>query len=268
MISVGRSQSAAFLIGYINAVHPLTHLYEGFLVHSRVGGTYGFPVEWRGSVPANPHIRADIDVPVLDLQMEGDYVSLRSHLARQQDSAHFRIWEVAGGAHAEAPRWVVEVPPVLDHGQGCKDPINAAPGHAVVKAATDALTRWVRDGVEPPKSPLLELSDPAAADPIARDRFGNAKGGIRLPEVEAPTAVVSGLVNAPAQAAAAAQNFCRLFGKTVLFESDTLKQLYPTHEAFVKSFDKAVDAIEKAGFWLKPEADEARKAAEQSHIGR
>lgn len=268
MLAVGRSQSAAWLIGYINAVHPLTPLYDGFLVHSRVGGTYGFPKEWQGVVPPNPHIRTDVSVPVLDLQMEGDYVSLRSHLTRQQDSAHFRMWEVAGSAHADSPRWVVEVHPPLDHGQGCKDPINAAPGHAVVKAALHALTKWVRDGVEPPKSPLLELGDPTASDPIVRDRFGNAKGGIRLPEVEVPTATVNGLVNAPAQANAGAQNFCRLFGTTVLFDSKTLAELYPTHEAFVKSFDKAVDAIERAGFWLKPEADEARKAAEQSHVGR
>src|SRR5579862_7982193 len=96
MMAIGRSQSAAFLVGYINAVHPLTHLYEGYLVHSRVGGTYGFPENLRGVVPANPHIRVDIDVPVFDLQMEGDYVALRSHLLRQPDSAHFRLWEVAG----------------------------------------------------------------------------------------------------------------------------------------------------------------------------
>ena len=113
-------------------------------MHSRVGGTYGFPENVRGIVTPNPHIRTDIDVPVFDLQMEGDYVALRSHLARQPDSAHFRLWEMAGGAHSETPRWVIEVPPPLDHSMNCKDPINAAPGHAVVKAALHALVVWVR----------------------------------------------------------------------------------------------------------------------------
>jgi hypothetical protein len=270
MLAAGRSQSAAFLIGYINAVHPQTHVYDGYFVHSRVGGTYGFPDLVRDIVAPNAHIRTDIDVPVFDLQMEGDYVALRSHLARQPDSAHFRLWEVAGAAHSESPRWVVEVPPPLDHSMNCKDPINAAPGHAVVKAALHAFVIWVRDGKEPPTAPLLELGDPAAPDPIARDKFGNAKGGIRLPEVVAPTATVNGLPNVPAAqpGAGSAPNFCRLFGTTVPIENDKLKALYPTHEAFVKSFDAAVDEIERSGFWLKPEADLARKAASDSHIAR
>jgi len=270
MLAAGRSQSAAFLIGYINAVHPQAHMYDGYFVHSRVGGTYGFPDLVRDIVAPNAHIRTDIDVPVFDLQMEGDYVALRSHLARQPDSAHFRLWEVAGGAHSESPRWVVEVPPPLDHSMNCRDPINAAPGHAVVKAALHAIASWVRDGKEPPKAPLLELVDPAAPDPIARDKFGNAKGGIRLPEVVVPTASVNGLLNVSAAPAGAGNtpNFCRLFGTTVPFENDKLKMLYPNHEAFVKSFDTAVDEIERSGFWLKPEADEARKAARESHIGR
>ena len=80
--------------------------------------------------------------------------------------------------------------------------------------------------------------------------------------------MVNGSVNSPADPPAKnAPNFCRLFGATVPFERGRLAELYPTHDAFVKAFDKAVDAIERAGFWLKPEADEARKAAALSHIG-
>jgi hypothetical protein len=47
-----------------------------------------------------------------------------------------------------------------------------------------------------------------------------------------------------------------------------LKSLYPTHQAFVDQFTRAVDALEKAGYLLKPEADQARKAASDSRIGR
>ena len=81
-------------------------------------------------------------------------------------------------------------------------------------------------------------------------------------------AVVAQVVpNSPADPKATL-NFCRLFGTTVPFEKATLSQLYPTHDSFVKPFDKAVDSIEKAGFWLKPEADEAKKAADASGVGR
>ena len=278
MIATGRSQSAFRLVTYINAVHPLAHAFDGYLVHSRGANASGFKAEGlardaENAVPPGAHIRTDVDVPVLDLQTEGDMVALRAHLTRQPPFAHYRRWEIAGAAHAETPRWVAEVPPPLDMGQGCKDPVNSAPHHAVVKAALNALTRWVRDGVVPPQSPAIELGpDPAAPDPIVRDAHGNAKGGIRLPEVEAPTATLDGGANTMAQeapaGAGAARNFCFLFGRTTPFDAAALKALYPTHDAFVKTFGNAVDALVKNGYWLAAEGAAAKKAAQESAIGR
>jgi len=275
VIATGRSQSAFRLVTYINAVHPMTHLFDGYLVHSRGANASGFKAEGlardaENAVPAGAHIRTDVDVPVLDLQTEGDMVALRAHLTHQAPFAHYRRWEIAGAAHAETPRWVAETPPALDMGPACKDPVNSAPHHAVVKAALSALTRWVRDGVVPPQSPAIELGDPAAPDPIVRDAHGNAKGGIRLPELEAPTATLDGGANTGAQETApgAARNFCFLFGRTKLFDAATLRSLYPTQDAFMKPFSAAVNALVKQGYLLQPEADAARKAAAQSHVGR
>ena len=276
VLATGRSQSAFRLVTYINAVHPLTHLFDGYLVHSRGANASGFKADGlardaENGVPPGAHIRTDIDAPVLDLQTEGDIVGLRAHLTHQPPFARYRRWEIAGAAHAETPRWVAEVPPPLDMGQGCKDPVNSAPHHAVVKAALAALTRWVRDGVAPPQSPAIELgSDPAAPDPIVRDAHGNAKGGIRLPEVEAPTASVDGGANTSAQEAApgGARNFCFLFGRTKLFDAATLKSLYPTHDAFARKFAAAADALVKDGYWLAAEAAAAKKAAQESTTGR
>jgi hypothetical protein len=272
VIATGRSQSAFRLVTYINAFHARAHLFDGYLVHSRGASAAGLTAEQLARDPdpiaAGAHIRPDVDVPVFDLQTEGDMVTLRAHLTHQASNPHYRRWEIAGAAHAESPRWVVEVPPALEMGQGCKEPINTAPHHAVVKAALHALSRWVQDGKAPADSPRIALGDPAAPDPIARDSFGNAKGGIRLPELEAPTAKVDGQRNDVAQATPGGQNFCFLFGHTVLFDPPVLAALYPTHEAFVRRFSAAVDALERDGYWLKPEASDARKAAEQSHIGR
>jgi Alpha/beta hydrolase domain len=273
MIATGRSQSAFRLVTYINAVHPLTRLFDGYFVHSRGSNAAGLAAEALardGDVPIPPgaHIRTDIDVPIFDLQTEGDMVALRAHLTHQDPNPHYRRWEIAGAAHAETPRWVVEVPPPLDMGQGCKEPLNSAPHHAVVKSGLHALTRWIRDGVIPPQSPAIEIGDPAAVDPIVRDKFGNAKGGIRLPEVEAPTATIDGRRNDVANATPGAQNFCFLFGHTVAFDQATLSALYSSHAGFVAQFSKAVDALEQSGYLLKPEADQARQAAEQSRIGK
>src|SRR5437870_5067682 len=57
IIAIGESQSAGRLVTYIDAVHPLAHVYDGFLVHSRMGG---------------PPIRDDVGVPVLVFQPETD----------------------------------------------------------------------------------------------------------------------------------------------------------------------------------------------------
>ena len=83
VIAVGESQSAVRLVTYIDAVHSLVHVYDGFLVHSRFGG---------------PPIRDDLGVPVLVFQTETD-VLLTSGAARQPDTNMYRLWEVAGTAH-------------------------------------------------------------------------------------------------------------------------------------------------------------------------
>ncbi len=273
MLAAGRSQSAFRLVTYLNAFHPLTHAFDGYFVHSRGANASGLTAEGLAPDPAPPvppgaHIRTDTDVPVFDLQTEGDMVALRSHLTRQEPNAHYRRWEIAGAAHAETPRWVAVEPPPFDRGPGCREPVNSAPHHAVVKAGLHALTRWVRDKVVPPQSPAIELGDPQGADPVVRDEFGNARGGIRLPEVEAPTATIDGRRNDVAQAAPGGQNFCFLFGHTIPFDAARLQSLYPTNQAFAERFTRAVDALERDGYLLEPEADEARRAASAAGIVR
>ncbi len=280
VLATGRSQSAMRLITYINAVHAHAPLVDGYLVHSRGAAPAGLRADRLTGVadplPAGAHIRADIDVPVLDVQAEGDMVTLRSHLARQDPHDNLRHWEIAGAAHAEVPVWVVSdaTPPSDGPGGfaagGCAAPVNAAPHHAVVKAALHALARWVREGVVPPQSPRIELGDPTTEDPVQRDRFGNARGGIRLPQVEAPTATLDGRANAAGGAgeAGGVRNFCFLFGHTVPFDRETLASLYPSHEQFVSRFNAAVDRLEQAGYLLPPEAEAARRAAQTSPIGR
>jgi hypothetical protein len=130
-------------------------VFDGYLVHSRGANASGFKAEGlardaENPVPPGAHLREDTDVPVLDLQTEGDMVALRAHLTHQPPFQHYRRWEIAGAAHAETPRWVAEVPAALDMDQACKDPVNSAPHHAVVKATLAALTEWVRSGKVPP----------------------------------------------------------------------------------------------------------------------
>jgi Alpha/beta hydrolase domain len=273
VIATGRSQSAFRLVTFINAVHPLAPLADGFLVHSRSAAAAGLTADGLGRdadapIPAGAKLRSDLKVPILDLVTEGDIVNLRAHLTAEPPRPGYRRWEIAGAAHAETPLWIVEVPPPLDHATGCLDPVNSAPHHSVAKAALHALSRWVKNKMPPAQSPAIEIADPAVADPVARDQNGNAKGGIRLPELEVPTATLDGVRNEVAQAPPGTPNFCFLFGHTRPFEAPKLKSLYATHDAFVRQFNAAADRIVRDGYWLKPEADAARRAALTSRIGR
>ncbi len=78
LIAAGESQSAFALVTYYNGVQPLTHAFDGFLVHSR--GAAGLPLvapgeyaDIAGSISGTSTIfRTDQDAPVLDIQTETD----------------------------------------------------------------------------------------------------------------------------------------------------------------------------------------------------
>jgi hypothetical protein len=85
-------------------------------------------------------------------------------------------------------------------------------------------------------------------------------------QLEAPTAVLDGLANVAATAPVTV-NHCSTYGHTRPLDPLTVGLLYPTHDAFVGRFSQAVDALQRAGYWLGPEADQARRTAKESHIG-
>jgi alpha/beta hydrolase family protein len=261
LIAAGESQSAIMMTTYVNAVDPLVKVYDGFLLHSRFAVAGGLGDGTPGPNPAD--IRDDIDVPVLVLLSETDLgFNLQT---RQPDGERFRLWEIAGTAHADQYLINQFVPPTPEEPApnplGCAKPLNSANQHWVVKAAISHLSRWVRGGPPPPASPRVTMSD---ADPkvIARDEYGNALGGIRLPELEAPRATLSG-ASSPGS-----PGFCILFGSTTPFEAAQLSRLYPDGDAYVAAYGAAVDRLLAAGFILAPDAEEAKSAARATADGR
>ena len=91
LIAAGESQSAGRMVTYIDAVQPLVHVYDGFLVHSRFAAGAASRKHRRSTShpPATAKIRDDLDVPVFVFETETDV--LGSNLAdRQPDTAKFR----------------------------------------------------------------------------------------------------------------------------------------------------------------------------------
>jgi hypothetical protein len=98
-------------------------------------------------------------------------------------------------------------------------PINAGPQqHYVLQAALAHLDRWAAGGAPAPEAPRLELGE--GGSPLALDELGIAKGGLRSPWVDAPTAVLSGFGQSGSE-------FAFLFGTTRPFDAATLARLYP-----------------------------------------
>jgi len=277
VIAMGESQSAFRMVTYINAIQPLVHVFDGFLVHSRAASAARLAQKPLQQVGANGPvlIRTDIDVPVLTLQTETDLLptGLGYLPARQPDSKHFRLWEVAGTAHADVYTTLgfgdngdgkAEItlldPAAIGGGPlGCSTPINGGPTYAVLNAAVFQLERWVRDGTPPPHAPRMTIAG-GTRPTIARDAHGIALGGIRTPLVDAPIATIDGTPNQGGP-------FCSLFGSTKPFDAATLAALYPTHAAYVAKFNRSADRAVKAGFLLPPEAKNLKAAAAQSSIG-
>jgi hypothetical protein len=282
LIAVGESQSAGFLVTYVNAVDPMERCFDAFLIHGRPGAAPGLDGEYlRASrdgdlsqVSANVsglgaeghRIREDVRVPVLTFQSETDVVLLGGGRARQPDSEHFRLWELAGAAHFDTyglsathvDRDGISVEELARHlaptcdviGMTADTPVNSGPQqHYVLNAALTHLDRWVRDGRPPPEAPRLATED-AMATKLVRDGLGIARGGIRTPWVEAPSAVLSG--DSPGGG-----GFLFLFGKTLALDEATLGRLYPDGpDAHRQRFEAATAAAVRAGYLLARDADE------------
>jgi hypothetical protein len=271
LIADGESQSASRMVTYVDAIQPLAHAYDGFLVHSR--GSSGAPLSQAPlptiPTPAQSKIRTDRTAKVLVLQSETDV----NEGARQDDSPTFRLWEMAGTSHVDAYTVGIGLgddgdgraeiamfeamrnPPSI----GCDVPMNAGPSHVIVEAAMLRLNRWIRLGIEPPMAPRLQVTS-FSPTTYARDANGNVLGGIRTPHVDAPIAVVTN----------AGQGgpglLCRLVGATFPFDGAKLGSLYRSHERFATSWRTAMNHAVNAGFVLPPDARLVDRAAFQSTV--
>jgi hypothetical protein len=283
VIADGESQSADRLTTYIDTVAPLANVYDGFLVHSRIGTPAPLSQAPQPSVtvPISIPFRNDLRVPVFEFETETD-VSGTMLYDRQPDTGRFRLWEVAGGSHFDNYGLFIG-PEDTGNGQGavlnlaaqldppssipglgtCAEPINTSGTHWILDAAIWWLNRWVVRGTPPPIPALLDVSTtPGNPVVFVTDANGNVLGGVRSPQLDAPVATLSGVGNSGGLA-----GFCSLFGSTLPFSASKLADLYPTHSAFVAQWDRATLRDVLGGYLLLPDAIELDNAAAASSIG-
>ncbi|MCG8316154.1 MAG: hypothetical protein MI976_23325 [Pseudomonadales bacterium] len=286
VIAAGQSQSAHRLVTFANAFGKNIEVFDGYFIHSRLG--VGLPELGFGSAPLSQapqqvihpgevvQIRNDLNVPVMNLQAETDQLDLKAYLSRQEDSDYFRLWEIAGSAHADI---YVSLWGLFDTGDNtqaakitysktpnpvlgsCSSRINTGPQHHfIAKAALEALNNWITKGIAPGKFPRLQLN--STADDFQRDIYGIALGGVRSPYVDVPIASMTGSNHAPREG----QGLCYLYGTTDPLPNEILSSLYPTSEDYIASVTSAVYEAINHGTLLPEDAELVLAAAAELNL--
>jgi hypothetical protein len=278
LLAAGESQSACRLATYYNAIQPITQRFDGFLLIVYAGGgtrieaagpgpaLESIPAELRAVINVLPfgshRLRADLAAPVLVLNSETEVLWYQP--VRQPDTSTHRLWEVAGTAHLDGgfgerieAEWqrdfgeVVSMPLI----EPVVGPPNTLSYDPAANAALHHLWSWMRDGIPPPEQARVELAEESLMGgqlELVRDDFGNAVGGIRLPDFAVPTATHVG---------ASVGAVPDLAGSSVPFTPERLRALYPDHAAYVERYNRAVDEGLAKGFLLEEDAQRLRAQA-------
>jgi Alpha/beta hydrolase domain len=266
LLADGESQSAFRMVTYANAIQPLSHLFGGFLIHSR--GANGAPIsqspQRSPAMPSVARIRADLGVPVLTVETETDIApaGLDYLPATQPDTQEFRLWEVPGTSHVDLTELGLASTEVLRDIPGypqppCADQPNDGQERYVMDAALTRLNHWALSGVPAPAAPLIKVRN----GKYVTDKFGNAVGGVRNPAVQVPTATLTGLGNT------GSNPLCFLLGTTTPLSAAQLAKLYPNHAVYVLAVEKAAAQDVRAGFLLPADALQIDATAAASQIG-
>ena len=298
ILAMGESQSAFRLVTYIDALQPRSPgIFDAYFVYSRGGNSSDLSQSPQTTIttPTPTLIRTDLQVPVFLFETETDLLDLGYRSARQPPTPKIREWETAGTAHddtygllyartdtgtgqADDDAFQSMSDPPKDPIAGivdCAAPVNTGSHTYELRAALADVNHWMITGVAPRQSPRLEV-DAANPDVFLTDRAGNALGGIRTPQVQAPVAVLSGvgqpgstsLGTQPSTAdSISSETLCGILGTTDPFTAAQLSTLYPTHAAFVSRWDAATAAEVKQGFLLPADARVLDRVAARSTVG-
>jgi len=248
MLATGASQSTMRLGAYLNMVDDAERTFDGYFLLTHWGICSRPPAQHVGESLAGPDenglyggtaaINDRGRVPILALCSETE--TLFNLPVRQPDTATFRFWEMAGTAHVGAAAGMGIDNTLPAAGMMLGDiTANCVDWSYVRDAAFEQLVAWVRQGTPPLSIPPIEAT---LGNGIVRDDLGNARGGIRLPDVEAPTGVHWGTNGKDLGTT--------LFGRSTPLSDEQLSSLYDDPEGYVRAWDAAVEQLHNQAFIL------------------
>jgi hypothetical protein len=252
---------------YINAIHSNAKLangkpvYDGYLVKNPTA-----PARISQCAAALPGgdpraLIKDINVPVIAVVAQGEVIGSLAYRRPDADSprGRYRLYEIAAAAHID--KYAYSSMPVFPDqiaaagaAQGspewpftamCDPPIPLS-AHPLLKYSYDAalmnLDQWARKGVAPPHEERMQVAE-GATPALVLDEYGHAKGGVRSPWVDDPTATYTTTSPGPGT--------CAELGHAIPFTPDRLKALYRTPQDYIKKMSVDVDALVQAHWFTE-----------------
>lgn len=261
LLGMGYSKSASFLFTFINAFQPLSQAYDGFYMRGATPAAIQVN-GWHINI-VMPKVRTDSKVPLMQVQTEME-VAVSWPLSKTPDTDKLRYWEVAGGTHFDQHMREESLLASQDDAQlttpKCFNPSSTLPTQVFDHAALQALRRWVIDGTPPPTSPRLQRTSIGF---VQDDALGNAVGGLRLPELDVPTARYGLFNNGPTNSLGFWVGFACIAGGTAKpLDAATLRARYPTDQAYLQAYKQRADKLMSDGFLRPADHAELLKTAE------
>ncbi len=280
----GTSQQGGSVITYATAFHFAAN--DGYFVQelSTARPINARPACGTATAPAYPGctpqlvgherlVRTDLPVPMVRAMTETDIeipgFGVLANDARQADTPTFRYYELAGTSHTAVHKDVYVIPNFWTLEQTCVNPPNTLAdgpvfGAYLYNAMWANLERQVTHRQPPPHGKWIETGD----GEILRDEFGNASGGLRMPELDVPVAtylpnneVVEELPSILESSRPLLNLFCALTGSVFPFDSATLDALYPTPDDYLDAYLKQLKRLVHRRFLLPEDAAILRAAA-------
>lgn len=173
----------------------------------------------------------------------------------------FMMWELAGASHGWTWQYDYSDAAPEDVKAAGLEPyeFNCSPNqpeinlYMIEKAAYVLLDRWVTTGVAPPGADHIQTDTPDNPQQPLLDEYGNAKGGLRMPEISVPIARYEG-VYAP-------DPDCR--NAVLPFDQQTIETLYPQPDDYLTKFEAATNVLVRDGFLLPEDGAKLIKAAKR-----
>ncbi len=304
VIGMGDSQSAFRLVTYVNAIQPISHAFNGFITIGRavVAAPIGSGLVALSPLPAL--IRTDSTTPMIQLNTEGDIEELGAAFSRQPDNTYLRTWELAGASHIDLNEGLYEGATIEREEPSVTAPtcLSGVPFNGATlpdnmglyeleDAALNDMDKWLVYGVAPPHG--NEIATTPILNLVERDQYGNALGGVRLPDIQVPTERYSAInFYVPSEESLSPpelltelesifttletgeitnttvrdEGLCLLEGYYTPFSTATLTALYPTHADYVSKFTAAAASDLAAGFLTQADYNSAVGAAQASSV--